>query len=114
MESLTESSPNGTADTNTMWLLLGNIALKNLNLSIGERAFAAIGDVAKVSFIKQCQQDGSMIALLDNDWNRFESVGNFDEVLNTYMKTYNWDRAIQFARRHGRSGEFKHIFDFKF
>lgn len=85
-----------------MWLMLGNIALKNLNLSIGERAFAAIGDVAKVSFIKQCMNDSNMIALIDNDWDRFES-GDFDTVMQTYENTFNWDRAIQFAKRYGRN-----------
>ena len=99
LESL-GNEPN--VDTNSMWLLLGNIALKNLNLSIGERAFAAIGDIAKVEFIKQCMNDSNMIALLDNDWERFES-GDFDTVLKTYLNTFNWDRAIQFARHYGRT-----------
>ncbi|KAJ6223282.1 hypothetical protein RDWZM_001827 [Blomia tropicalis] len=101
LESLENNSTN-TLDTTPMWLLLGNIALKQLNLSVGERAFAALGDVAKVSFIKACQQDSSMIALLDHDWSRFES-GDFDQVLSIYLRTYNWERAIAFAQKHSRT-----------
>ena len=111
LESLSESS-NGSSSvadtTNSMWLLLGNIALKNLNLSIGERAFAAIGDVAKVALIRQCQQQetGSspLMALLsaEPDWARFEAgPASFEEVLGTYIKTHNWERAIAYARRFG-------------
>lgn len=109
LESLSESS-NGSSSvadtTNSMWLLLGNIALKNLNLSIGERAFAAIGDVAKVALIRQCQQEtGSpLMALLsaEPDWARFEAgPASFEEVLGTYIKTHNWERAIAYARRFG-------------
>ena len=87
-----------------MWLLLGNIALKQLNLSVGERAFAAVGDIAKVSFIRRCQQNNDMIALLDHDWQRFESTGDFDTVLQTYIVTYKWERAIDFARRRTHNG----------
>lgn len=85
-----------------MWLTLGNLALKNLNLSIAERAFAAIGNLAKVNFINQCQRDATMLALLDSDWNRFE-LGNFELVLTTYLNTYNWERAIKFAKKYGRN-----------
>ena len=105
LESLGEQQRNSQTatitDTNSMWLQLGNLALKNLNLTVAERSFAAIGDLAKVNFIQQCQLDSSMLALLDGDWDRFES-GNFDKVLSIYLNTYNWDRAIKFATKYGR------------
>ena len=84
-----------------MWRLLGNVALKNSNLVVAERAFAAIGDITRAAFIRECADNYTKLSLLDNDWSTFES-GDFDEVIDTYIKLHKWERAIDLAVRSGR------------
>lgn len=85
-----------------MWRTLGNVALKNSNLIVAERAFAAIGDITRAVFIRECADNYGKLALLDNDWSAFES-GDFNEVIDTYVKLHKWEKAIDFAVRMGRN-----------
>ncbi|KAF7494559.1 Intraflagellar transport protein -like protein [Sarcoptes scabiei] len=90
-----------TGDLKAMWLSLGNLAMKNSDLIIAERAFAAIGDLPKLDFIRQCQEDDNLLALLYSNWDRFET-GPFDAVLTAYLKTHNWDRALNYVKKFER------------
>ncbi|XP_054157078.1 intraflagellar transport protein 172 homolog [Oppia nitens] len=92
-----------TTESESMWRLLANVALKNSNLLIAERAFAAIGDISKATFVRECVHDYSKLALLDDDWSGFESSSaDFDEVIDTYIRLHKWQRAIDYSVRSGR------------
>lgn len=84
-----------------MWRELGRVALAKRDLIVAERAYAAVGDIAKGTFIQECGEDHYKIALLENDWNAFEA-GDFDTVIETYIKLHMWERAIDKAFRSGR------------
>ncbi len=99
-ESFLESLPL-TAESESMWRLLGNVALKHSNLIIAERSFAAVGDITRAAFVKECADDYSKLALLENDWNTFET-GDFDKVIETYIKLHKWEKAIDLSIRSGR------------
>lgn len=81
-----------------MWRILGNVALKSSNLFVAERAFAEIGDITRASFVRECFDDPIKLALLENDWNTFET-GDFDQIIETYIKLHKWEKAIDFALR---------------
>lgn len=85
-----------------MWRTLGNVALKNSNLIVAERAFAAIGDITRASFIRECADNYGKLSLLNNDWSTFES-GDFNEVIDTYISLHKWEKAIDLAIRTGRT-----------
>jgi len=45
-------------ETETNWRTLGNIALKENNVEVAERCFAAIGDISKVRYLRQVKKNG--------------------------------------------------------
>ena len=92
-----------SSESDNMWRTLGKVALKEYNLSVAERAFAAVGDVAKVSFIREAKDDHSKLALLDNDWDTFEANEDFDDAVEFYIKINKWNKAIDLASKNGRS-----------
>uniref|UniRef100_T1KB24 Uncharacterized protein n=2 Tax=Tetranychus urticae TaxID=32264 RepID=T1KB24_TETUR len=92
-----ELSPESEA----MWKQLANVALQSSDISVAERAYAAIGDVTRASFFRQCFDNQSKLALLEGDWSNFES-NNFDDVIETYVTLHKWDKAIELAARMGR------------
>jgi len=47
-----------SAENEANWKSLGKVALDQKNLQVAERCFAAIGDVAKVKWIKQVKKLG--------------------------------------------------------
>lgn len=91
-----------TTESESMWRQLGKIALKNHNLLVAERAYAAVGDIPKATFIKECQGDIHQLALLEGDWNTFE-MNDFEEAIEMYLKLNKWQRAIDLAARTGRN-----------
>ncbi|RWS06825.1 Wimple/ift172-like protein [Dinothrombium tinctorium] len=92
---------NMSAESDFMWRTLGNVALKSSNLTIAERAFAAVGDVTRASYIRECLEDPMKLALLDSDWSTFESH-DFDNAIETYLTLHKWTKAIDLAARWGR------------
>ena len=89
-----------SAESESMWRMLGKVALQQRDLFIAERAFAAVGDVTRASFVQSCTKDHSRLALLENDWSSFET-GDTDYVIETYIKLNKWDKAIDMAYRSG-------------
>lgn len=90
-----------TAESESTWRTLGHVALKSYDLLIAERAFAAVGDVTRAAFVRECSEDASKLALLENDWSTFES-NDFNDVIETYIKLHKWDVAVNLASRTGR------------
>lgn len=90
-------------ESESMWRTLAEVALKSSDIFVAERAFAAIGDVTKSHFIRQCFNDETKLALLENDWTMFESNNSIDDVVATYLSLHKWEKAIEVAIRVGRS-----------
>ena len=99
--SFLESVRHLTAESESMWRHLAKVALKNNNLLVAERSFAAVGDVTRATFIRECEGDLYQLALLDKDWSTFET-NDFDEAIETYIRLHKWQRAIDLAARTGR------------
>ncbi|RWS27118.1 Wimple/ift172-like protein, partial [Leptotrombidium deliense] len=95
-------SCNMSAESDTMWRTLGSVALKNSNLLIAERAFAAVGDITRASYVRECLEDPNKLLLLENDWSTFET-NDFDAAIETYLTLHKWTKAIDLAARWGRT-----------
>lgn len=89
-------------ESEAMWKQLASAALQSFDISVAERSFAAIGDVTKANFVRQCLEDHNKLALLEGDWTTFESH-NFDSVIDTYVSLHKWDKAIELSARMGRT-----------
>ena len=90
-----------SAESESMWRTLAHVALRQNDLMIAERCFAATGDMTKAAFVKECASDLSRLALLEKDWSAFE-MNDVDEALDTYIRLNKWTRAIDLAQRSGR------------
>lgn len=89
-------------ETDLMWRSLAQAALKQSDMGVSERAYAAVGDWTKADYIRQCLNDESKLSLLENDWTTYES-NNIEDVVKTYVSIHQWEKAIETASRFGRS-----------
>jgi len=107
-----------TTETEAMWKTLGQITLKNRNLLIAERCYAALGDVAKVRYLhklndiaqskKNEQHDGTdyylvraKLAVLDKQFKLAENIyldqNRVEEAMQMYQEMHQWDKSIKVA-----------------
>lgn len=92
---------SSSSATNSMWQRLASVALDKKNLTIAERAYAALGDITRVTYVQECQDDPVKLSLLTGDYVTFET-GDFDTVIDTYISLKKWQKAIDFANRCNR------------
>ncbi|KAK4876609.1 hypothetical protein RN001_009115 [Aquatica leii] len=114
-----------TGEAEAMWHNLSNIALKQQNLVLAERCFAALSDVATSFFLQETTRIGEDFAKKQNDnfnncsevWVRLSILGgdletaeniyleqgNIEGALEMYKSLYKWDEAIRLAEQRGYS-----------
>lgn len=106
-----------TGEAEAMWHNLSNIALKQQNLVLAERCYAALGDVATAFYLHEATRIGEEFAQKQNDdvnnctevWVRLSILngdldtaeniyleqGNLEGALNMYKMLHRWDDAIR-------------------
>ncbi|KAI8999812.1 hypothetical protein BC832DRAFT_563653 [Gaertneriomyces semiglobifer] len=108
-----------TPETEAMWKSLSQVALKDRDLAIAERCFAALGDVASTRYLHQISvmteetfqnQHGDAVqhyavkarlAMLDKHFKIAEAIfldqGKIDEAMNMYQTLHQWELSIKLA-----------------
>eukprot|EP01006_Ploeotia_vitrea_P031095 TRINITY_DN63406_c0_g1_i1.p1 TRINITY_DN63406_c0_g1~~TRINITY_DN63406_c0_g1_i1.p1 ORF type:complete len:1553 (+),score=958.06 TRINITY_DN63406_c0_g1_i1:271-4659(+) len=119
------------SDTNTdgMWNRLSQLALKQGNLHLAERCFAALGQASRALFMHKVNMGGMVdfdgdsenkndasnnaddtrarLALLNRQFKQAEAIylqqGRLDKAVDMYRKLHKWEDALQVARSRGHS-----------
>ncbi|KAI9096123.1 hypothetical protein DFS34DRAFT_154359 [Phlyctochytrium arcticum] len=108
-----------TPETEAMWKSLSQMALKDRNLIIAERCFAALGDVARTRYLHQVNEDAiavaaeypmdpmghysikARLAVLDKQLKIAESIyleqGKIEEAMGMYQEMHKWNLSIKVA-----------------
>ncbi|KAF5301762.1 hypothetical protein FQR65_LT08745 [Abscondita terminalis] len=114
-----------SGEAEPMWHNLSSIALKQQNLILAERCYAALGDVATSFFLQETTRIGDEFAKKQNDnfnncsevWVRLSILGgdldtaeniyleqgNIEGALEMHKSLYRWDEAIRLAEQRGYS-----------
>lgn len=99
-----------------MWHNLATLSISMNNLSVAERCFAALGDVAKSHYLKETIEISkndpnglqsptvwARMAILNNDLKIAENIyleqGNLEDALQMYQKYHKWDEALILAEQ---------------
>ncbi|XP_066261495.1 intraflagellar transport protein 172 homolog [Euwallacea similis] len=112
-----------SAESDAMWHSLLSIAMKQQNLMLAERCFAAIGDVASAHFLQETIQLGqedmeskqgntsnspqiwARLSLLCGDLNTAENIyleqGDLDAAIDMYKKLHKWNDVLRLAEHRG-------------
>jgi intraflagellar transport protein 172 len=126
-----------TIETEAMWTALSEAALKDNDLHIAERCYAALGNVAKARYLhkvnkiadnasKKLAMDGydywavkAKMFQLNKDFRMAEDVllgqGQTDEAIEMYQTMHQYDEAIQVAdsKQHPQAEEMrKNYYDY--
>nr|XP_032825685.1 intraflagellar transport protein 172 homolog [Petromyzon marinus] len=110
-------------EAEAMWRTLGRLALEARQLHIAERCFAALGDMAKVQFLRETNRiadldaqefggDGTdsyrvraRLAMLDKQYKLAESIfleqNAIEEAMQMYQNLHMWDECIAVAEAKG-------------
>ena len=99
---------NLNPETESTWRILAKVALKSADVWVAERAYAAVGDITKASYVRECFNNPDKLALLENDWSAFE-INHFDDAIQTYLSLHKWDKAIDLASRFGQADVLKDL-----
>ncbi|KAJ3216179.1 hypothetical protein HDU67_009828 [Dinochytrium kinnereticum] len=107
-----------TPETEAMWKTLSTMALKDRKISIAQRCFAALGDIARSSFLQNLtemmenfgleERDGihhyairAKLAVLDKQFKIAEAVyleqGKAEEAMEMYQEMHKWNLSIKVA-----------------
>ncbi|TPX43982.1 hypothetical protein SeMB42_g04483 [Synchytrium endobioticum] len=106
-------------ETEALWNSLGQNALRDRNLTVAERCFSAMGDVARARYIhildelaEKYRAQGwanptdqyvirARLALLDKQFKVAERImleqGQVEETMEMYQELHKWDMAIKVA-----------------
>lgn len=109
------------SETEANWKTLGNIALRENNVEVAERCFAAVGDIAKVKYLKtvkktglqfkretgkdshQCPLVQAKLCMLNKKYTQAETILlNHNEVeaaMDMYKSLKKWDESIRIATK---------------
>ncbi|XP_055687572.1 intraflagellar transport protein 172 homolog [Lutzomyia longipalpis] len=110
-----------------MWHNLANIALREKNLRVAQRCFAALGNASKTFYLAEvikiadkyeeehqpgsgleCAEVQARLALLNADLRTAERIyleqGDIESALDMYKKLGRWTDAIKLAERRGYHG----------
>ncbi|KFO82193.1 Intraflagellar transport protein 172, partial [Cuculus canorus] len=110
-------------ETEAMWKTLSRLALESRQLRIAERCFAALGNVARVRFLREtnaiadqaAQEHGgdgtdhylvrARLAMLDKNFKLAEMIfleqNATEEAMNMYQELHMWDECIAVAEAKG-------------
>lgn len=108
---------SNTVEAEAMWHNLSSIALKQHNLALAERCYAALGDVAAAHYLNEtlkigetyakdhndspgnCVEVWVRLAIFSGDLSAAENIyleqGNIEGALEMYKKLHKWDDAIR-------------------
>ncbi|XP_031359255.1 intraflagellar transport protein 172 homolog [Photinus pyralis] len=114
-----------TGEAEAMWHNLSKIALKQQNLVLAERCYAALGDAASAFYLQKTTQIGEeftkkqndsisncsevwvRLSILNGDLDTAENIyleqGNIEGALEMYKSLYKWDEAVRLAEQRGYS-----------
>lgn len=106
-----------TVEAEAMWHNLSSIALKQHNLALAERCYAALGDVAAAHYLHEtlkigekyaedhndspsnCTEVWVRLAIFSGDLSAAENIyleqGNIEGALEMYKTLHKWDDAIR-------------------
>ena len=110
---------NVTSETESMWQTLSTVALKEHQLHIAQRCYAALGDVSKTRYIRSIEENDGIsnvipnlkqddsylvrvkLALLEKRFDEAENLyldrGKVNEAMEMYQELHKWDKAIKVA-----------------
>ncbi|XP_065171784.1 intraflagellar transport protein 172 homolog [Atheta coriaria] len=102
-------------EAEAMWFNLSNIAIKQQNLKLLDRCYAALGNISKVYCIKQIEDEllkdednqevWAQLSILNGDLETAEGIylehGNLEATLDMYKKLHKWNEAIETAEKRG-------------
>lgn len=106
-----------TAETETHWKTLANLAIQQKNLTVAERCFASIGSYSKANYIKKIIKfvetknlplDNPLIEakllILDKQFNNAENLllnhQMLDESLDILNELQKWDESVKLAEKY--------------
>ncbi|TPX62114.1 hypothetical protein PhCBS80983_g00643 [Powellomyces hirtus] len=107
-----------TPETEAMWKSLSQMALKDRNLIIAERCYAALGDVARTRYLHEVNEAANAVsvshmeatehytikarlAILDKQFKVAESIyleqGKIEDAMFMYQELHKWNLSIKVA-----------------
>ncbi|KAJ3152666.1 hypothetical protein HDU86_005539 [Geranomyces michiganensis] len=105
-----------TPETEAMWKSLSQMALKDCNLIIAERCYAALGDVARTRYLHEVNDAASALgtdegvehytirarlAILDKQFKHAEQIyleqGKIEDAMLMYQELHKWHLSIKVA-----------------
>ena len=108
-----------TPETEAMWKSLSSVAVRDCKLTIAERCYAAVGDVARARYIHTVNEISEKVAVehpgdeltyysvraklaaLDKQFGVAESIyleqGKVEEAMEMYQEVHKWDLSIRVA-----------------
>lgn len=115
-----EDSEKESVDVSSMWKQLAEVAIDHSHLWIAQRAYAGLGDIARVRFVmqtiemaedaaKQIGGDGTQhykvrarLALMKKQFKEAERIylenGAVDEAIEMYVRVHKWETALDLAK----------------
>ena len=87
----------------SIWKRLNEIAFQHKDYLVLERSLAAIGDLVKSQYVRDCATDNLKRIIFQQDWTEFENTNDAETVIKTYVDLYRWSSAIDYANRMGYS-----------
>lgn len=107
------------AETEGMWLKLSEMALEDKQLTVAEQCYAAVGDMAKASYVGKIRSEAkaaaaefggdgmdaagvrAKLAVLKKQWKVAEAIlleqGKVNECIQLYTEAQRWRDAIEVA-----------------
>lgn len=85
----------------SIWKRLSEIAFQQRDYLVLERSLAAIGDLVKSQYVRDCSSDQLKQNIFQQDWTEFENTNDAETVIRTYVDLYRWSSAIDYANRMG-------------
>ncbi|XP_017777562.1 PREDICTED: intraflagellar transport protein 172 homolog [Nicrophorus vespilloides] len=105
-----------SAEAEAMWCNLTNIAIKQHNLNLIDRCYAALGNISKVFCIQNINDEmengedydqnvWAKLSVINGDLETAENIyleqGDLEAALNMYKKLHKWEDAIRIAQKRG-------------
>lgn len=85
----------------SIWKRLNELAFQHRDYLVLERSLAAIGDLVKSQYVRDCATDHLKRVIFQQDWTEFENTNDVETVIRTYVDLYRWSSAIDYANRMG-------------
>lgn len=114
-----------SSEAEAMWHSLSVIAIKQQNLLLAERCFAALGNVSVAYYLHEtlligqnysekfndspnnCPEVWARLSILNNDLSTAENIyleqGDIESALKMYKNLHKWDEALRYSNIISRS-----------